>query len=128
MDGTDYENKELAWDLRQIYARLVGVHLVDCSDARNEGNFYKWFKALENIKTIVKHKFKKKTEAVKEYDKLVGIVKDLANKNKTTWEGMNKNAREVFLIDKALRDLEEFLWDEMEKGGVFGEKYQTRGL
>lgn len=116
----DYETKEMAWDLRQIYARLVGVHLVDCADARNEGKFYEWFKALENIKTITKHKFVDKENTLKEYEKLIKAIKEVANKYSSTWNKKTHNTKEIQLIDKSLRDLEEYLYEQMQEGGIFG--------
>ena len=36
---SDGEDKNLAYDLRQIYAKLLGEHLIDASISRKENNF-----------------------------------------------------------------------------------------
>lgn len=128
MDANKDLPKELAYDLRQVYARLVGEHLIDVADARKSKNFYEWFKALEDIKTITKHKFRKKKEVMEEYDRKVKEVTELANKYPSTWGGETTNPVEFSLIENALRKLEEFLYDKMEEGKVFGELYKTSGL
>lgn len=120
--------KELAYDLRQIYAKLVGEHLIDAAEARKSNIFYSWFKCLEDIKTITKHKFKDKKNTLIEYNNLVTKLKDLANKYPTTWKGEVSDPTAVAKIEAALRELEEFLYEKMEEGKVFGEGFRIPGL
>ncbi len=122
------EPKELAYDLRQIYAKLVGEHLIDAAEARKSNNFYAWYKALEDIKTVTKHKFKDKKKALEEYESLLKKIKELANKYPSTWKGESSKPEEVAQIEAALRELEEFLYDKMEEGKIFGEGYKIPGL
>lgn len=127
-NNTAEVDKPLAYDLRQVYASLVGEHLIDASEARKHNNFYVWFKALEDIKTITKHKYKDKKKVLEEYNNLVRDIKSLANKYPYTWKGEAAKADEVAHIEAALRELEEFLYDKMEEGKVFGEGYRIPGL
>lgn len=60
------EVKELAYDLRQKYAQIVGDNLEAISQARTEKDYPEYFRALENLFTIIKHKFKTKKTSNKE--------------------------------------------------------------
>jgi predicted Zn-dependent protease len=119
---------DLAYDLRQIYAKLVGEHMLDISEARKADNFYTWFKALEDLHTIVKHKFKHKKEDEKEYNDTRDKVTKLANKYPSSWLGTSKSSVEVSLIEEALRQLEELLYDKMNDAKMFGESGRIAGL
>jgi hypothetical protein len=118
----------LAYDLRQIYARLVGFHLTDACDARKSGKFYEWFKALEDIKTITLHKFKKREESIKEFEGYKTKITNLSIKYPTAFTGENKNPQQIKELDSSIRELEEWIYFKMEEGKVFGEAYKFSGL
>lgn|SRR3990167_1212256 len=120
-------NQDLAFDLRQIYAKIVGDHLLDISDARKQQNFYLWFKNLEDLHTIVRHKFKKKEEEI-EYEKIVNNIIDLSNKYSDVWLAQNKDASKVSEFEKALRELEMFLYEKMNDAHMFGQQARIPGL
>jgi hypothetical protein len=122
------QNQELAYDLRQIYARLVGEHMLDISEARKQNNLYLWYKALEDLHTIIKHKFKDKKKDEEAYVKQIEDITDLANKYTNSWCGVNKNAKEVAEIESALRKIEEFLYLKMNEAKMFGEAGRIAGL
>lgn len=115
------ETKELAYDLRQQYAVIVGEHIMDVAENRKQGDFYNWFKSMEDLKTVVQHKFKNKEKTIERYGELVKGIKILANKYSSTWTRKGDDAEEYSKIDASLRELEEFLYEEMERGKVFGE-------
>jgi len=119
---------DLAYDLRQIYAKLVGEHLIDIAEARKADDFYIWYKALEDLHTIVKHKFKDRVADEKNYKTRKEKIKTLANKYELTWLGKNKNNAEASEIEEALRELEEFLYDKMSIAKMFGEGGRIPGL
>lgn len=123
-----YQNQELAYDLRQIYARLVGEHMLDISEARKQNHLYIWFKSLEDLHTIIKHKFKNKKEDEEKYKTKIKSLIVLANKYTNSWLGINKNAKEVSEIENLLRDIEEFLYLKMNEAKMFGEAGRTPGL
>ena len=120
--------KDLAFDLRQIYAKLLGEHLIDASEARKANNFYGWYKSLEDIKTISKHKWRDLEKTEKAYNIKVEAIKELANKYPNAWLGKQKLNNQIEEIENILRDLEEFLYQQLEKGHVFGESGRTPGL
>jgi len=119
---------DIPYDLRQIYAMLVGKHMEDITILRKQHKFYDWYKSLEDLKTITFHKFRKKDEAIKTYNQLVERINELAKKNVSVWNGTNKNSNVSSEFDKVLRELEEFLYQKMEEGKLFGEGYRIPGL
>ena len=118
---------DLAYDLRQIYAKIVGEHLLDVAEARKADNYYVWYKSLEDLHTIVKHKFKSEKDE-KDYNDTRDKVTKLANQYPNSWLGKSKDPKESGLIEEALRKLEEFLYDKMSTAKMFGDQYRTPGL
>jgi hypothetical protein len=118
---------ELAYDLRSIYANLVGEHLLDIAAARKADNLYVWYKSLEDLHTIIKHKFKSDKDE-EEYNQARDKIIRLANKYKTAFVGTNKNSQEISYIEEALRQLEELCYDKMSKAKMFGEGGRIAGL
>lgn len=130
MDGsktTDY-GKDLAYDLRQQYAKIVGEHLEDVAEARKADNFYVWFKNLEDLHTIVKHKFKKPTEDEKEYQDAVKKAREIANKHAQVWVGVAKEPQAMANIEQALREIEMLLYEKMNDAHLFGMSGRIAGL
>jgi hypothetical protein len=119
---------DLAYDLRQTYAKIVGEHLLDIAEARKADNFYIWYKALEDLHTIVKHKFKSKTKDEKDYNDTRDKVTRLANKFTGAWLGKSIDPKQRGEIEEALRQLEEFLYLKMSEAKMFGEGGKTPGL
>jgi len=130
----DYDNtsvhtsNDLAYDLRQIYAKIVGEHLLDISENRKADNFYAWYKSLEDLHTVIKHKFKKPKTDEEEYNKLRDNVTTLANKFSSSWTGSAKDNKERALIEEALRRLEEFCFEKMNEAKMFGDTGRIAGL
>jgi len=128
----DYSNiqpaTDLAYDLRQTYAKIVGEHLLDIAEARKADNYYIWYKALEDLHTIVKHKFKSEKKDEGEYNTKRNSVTTLANKYVNAWLGTSKDAKQRGEIEEMLRQLEEFLYLKMSEAKMFGEGGKISGL
>lgn len=128
----DYSNvptpTDLAYDLRQTYAKIVGEHLLDIAESRKADNFYIWYKALEDLHTIVKHKFKTKKKDEEDYNKTRDKVTGLANKYVNAWLGRSTDPKQRGEIEEALRQLEEFLYLKMSEAKMFGEGGKISGL
>jgi len=147
------EQQELAYDLRQKYAEIVGVHLERVTNARIEKNYPAYFEALEDLFTIVKHKFKKKkttddeeedyeltyTQNKKDnkkikrsdldrYYELRQFAINRSNEYESTFLGNTKDPNEVALVEKSLREVEMFLFYVMDKARMFGSGGYVGGL
>lgn len=133
MQNNDF-HQQLAYDLRQGYARIVNEHMVDIYMARKESEYPEYFKALENLYTIVAHKISKpEKEALKNkksfqtYEILSKRLKELAGKYPSVYSGQAKS-REVTYFEVALRDMEKHLYAMMDKAKMFGSSRVVEGL
>ena len=133
--------EDLAYDLRQKYAEIVGIHLEAVTNARIEKNYPEYFKALENLFTVVKHKFKKKKtsddedyeltyngeDKEKEKEKKTDLQRyyelrqkaiNIANENTTTFLGRTSKPEDVSKVENSLREVEMFLFYVMDKSKI----------
>lgn len=124
-DEYNQENeKAMAYDLRQIYANIVGKHMNTIYMYRSMQDFYSWYKSLIDLHTVIKHKFTDLENDEKEYNIKIKAVSDLAKKYPQTWRGIKNSAEEVNEVDYALRQVEEFLYQKMEESEMFGTKFK----
>ena len=121
---SDDDKKNIAYDLRQYYAKIVGEHLIDISFYRKKQMFGLWFRSLESLYTITSFKYNEKEKAKEDYDKLINSIHQLANKFSLCWRGKSKHPERTQEIDVALRQLEQFLYLKMEDSGIFGKGYE----
>jgi hypothetical protein len=141
MEGTEYTNtigNQLAYDLRQRYAKIVGDHMEDVAEARKAKNYPDYFNALEDLYTITKHKFKgvkKEKKASKDnkenketYESLRDALCKLSNDHPQSWNGNSKDSIQVGKIESALRAIEMYLYENMNDAGMFGTKRDQQGL
>lgn len=138
------EQNTLAYDLRQIYANeIVGTHLKLCTQHRINGNYQEYFKSLENLYTVVRHKFKGKKDKDLEDDEEekknktdLEIYKEIRTKainvcNKYRHVYLNESPGtndEVGEVESALREIEQYLYKVMDKANMFGSQASNRGL
>ena len=119
---------DLAFDLRQRYAKIVGDHMELVAGARLDRNYQEYFRALEDLYVLVRHKFKKPIEDIKRYNKLRSEAIVIANKYPDGWLSKNSNPNELAQIENALRELEMFLYSKMDIANMFGAKRDMEGL
>lgn len=123
--------QDLAYDLRQRYAKIVGDHLEDITEARKNNDYSHYFKALEDLYTITRHKFKKKKdkeEKKKGYKKLRQNAINISNNYSDAWSGNSTDPEDIAKIEEALRAMEEWLYLKMDEANMFGSKRDTEGL
>lgn len=141
--GNDNEEyKELAYDLRQVYAiEILGEHLKDVARARKEDNFPMYFKTLKDVWIVAQHRFRDKTYNVENekgesvelnlkqyFNFLMNKVAKLANKYNTDWLAQTSDPDNIAKIESALNDVEMFLYDHIQEANIFGGKYDDEGL
>ena len=120
----DNSDQQMSYDLRQIYAKLVGDHMQDVAIHRKNRDNQEYFRALEDLYTIVEYKFKKpkKDSEASTYEQLRKNVIDTANKYPSAWSGTGTEPKEVNEVEMALRDVERFLYFKMNESSMFGSK------
>lgn len=151
MSGETYDN--LAYDLRQKYAEIVGVHLERIAEARIANSYPEYFKALEDLFVVIKHKFKTKKRKEEDEDSysatyVKGEKKkekqsdlelyyslrqnaiNVSNDFENTFLGTSHNPdpTEIAQIEKSLREIEMFLFYVMDTANMFGKSGYTEGL
>lgn len=119
------EEGKLAYDLRQRYAKVVGDQLEVIVFFRRERHYHEWFRALEDLYTIVAHKIK---DEDKEYDTIRNKIIIISNSYPESWKGGNQRPIEVGKIEDALREMERLLYEKMNDVGMFGVTWDDDGL
>lgn len=139
MDNQQYNNlinQNMAYDLRQIYAKLVGEHLEDIAEARKQNSYYNYFKALEDLHIIVKHQFDKKrkktdmneVEAEIEYQRLKEEAINIINQNVQAFTKLSQDPKAIAAIERSLNLIEMFLYGQMAEANMFGSNKSVQGL
>jgi len=128
----------LAYDLRQKYAEIVGIHLEAVALARINKNYPDYFNALENLETVISHKFKvteetdddkkKKKTAQDKYKELRDEAIKKANLYSCAFLGQTSEPQEVTEIQESLRAIERFFYYVMDKAKMFGSTGYNEGL
>ena len=147
--GSQDSSESLAYDLRQKYALIVGMHLEEVAIARKERNFSKYFNALDDLYTITSHKFKppkKRPLKLKDKDILNSNLKwsikvkfitytelkdkfiKLTNDYRGAYLGHSNNPEHLHIILEALKELERFIYYKMDEAGMFGSKRDVESL
>ena len=121
-------NTELAYDLRQIYAKIVGEHLIDIAKFRKSNDYPLWYKSLEDLYTIIRHRFKNKKKDEGDYGNHKIAIANLSNKYVSAWSGKSSSPKEKGEVESLLRELEEFLYAKMSEAKMFGESGRIAGL
>lgn len=137
LTGIGDVGNEMAYDLRQSYAKIVGDHLEDIAAARKADKYYIYFKSLKDLYIIVKHKFKKSKEKDEDgkviddnerYNELIKEAAKYANLFPNDWLGKDKRPEHCAEIERSLNEIEMFLYEKIEKAGMFGGNKMIPGL
>lgn len=123
-DSNDGDESTLAYDLRQRRAKIIGDCIEDVVEAAKMENYYGWLKNLDDLYTISVHTFKDKETIKKDYGTKRNLIVTLANKHKEVWLKRSNDSEAAALIESALRDLFEFVMNELEEAKIFGSKLE----
>ena len=132
-DAYNPSGENLAYDLRQRYAKLVGDHLEIVSMFRQSKDYMGYYTSLEDLYTVIVHKFKgtnKNKKIVKnKYPELKKNCIEVSNKYPYAWGGSaNASANEIAKIEEALRSMERYLYFKMDEANLFGSKQDQEHL
>lgn len=130
--GMVESEKDLAYDLRQIYAKIVGEHLQDIALARKSDKYHIYYKALKDLHIIVSHKIKDDKKAEKSekeyYNDLIKKTVEVANKHPQEWLCKSSNPEACAEIEQALNKIEMFLYKKIDDAKMFGGGGKIPGL
>lgn len=118
----DTEEAALAYDLRQRRAKLIA----DCIElvvySFKEENFRACLKNIDDLYSVSNHTFTKPEEAKNKYHELRKITETLAADNANIFLRKVRSDNVEAQIDTALRNMFEYLMNELDIAGVFGNK------
>lgn len=134
--SSQVNDAKLAYDLRQIYAKIVGQHLIDVAAARKIKNYPAYFEALEDLYIVSKHNFKstkknKKFKSKKQkptFQSLKELFFALATEHQQAYLGNSTSAEEVSKIKTSLNNIELFLWKKIKEAKMIGTKDGEEGI
>ena len=121
-------DKELAYDLRQVWVKLVGEQLSDLKESKKTNIYAKIFEETEDLFDLVQQKFLDKEKTKKVYNLIRDEVIRLANNHRNAWWGKDKNSQHCSEINNKLREMERLLYDSMEEANMYGGRFDDEGL
>lgn len=111
------EDKELAYDLRQGLAMILGNILGDIETMMQERDYKSWYEAEDRLFMFISMKLK--TEEVAEYNNHITVLNELIQKNPAAYMNKEIEGREIYAKLKQI-----FMWliNKMEEYKMFGAK------
>lgn len=122
METLDGNTSDLAYDLRQRYAKLVGDNMDFLNVSKKQKNFSQYFDDIEDLYALTKHKWKEEKKEIN-YETLRKRVVDLSNMHSSTWLNQSQDSQSINIIRKALQELEMYVYSKMNECNMFGKKY-----
>lgn len=123
---SSYGTGEMAYDLRARYATIIGDILEEIALARAAEDYPRLYSFLDYLHTEINQKLSEKER--KEYKTKQDACIKIINANKAEYLGTSKDAGKRNNIYAALKELELWLKDKMEKHKMFGAKADQEGL
>jgi len=126
-NGAD-DPKEMAWDLRQIYANdILGITLKKIKYVMDTADFPEWFRLLKrDLRVETNHKMSK--DEREEIRKKIEYIKKIISNNEESYLGTNKTREGYQLIDDALCDLTMMFYNILEVHNMLGKPEGDEGL
>jgi len=127
----DGDGKELAYDLRQGFARILINVLEDIEGCMQMRDYKGWFEGLDRLFIFISLKFnskKKKGEKKSEMDEYNDFVKDLNDlirKEPNVYMNPELEGEEIY---SKLKEINMWLLAKMEYYKMFGAKSDVEGL
>ncbi len=129
MAGETENEMQMLYDLRQIFAKLIGDHMNDVYRARFLNDYPGHLKALVDLHTAAWPKiakFEKKEDVG--FDQLKDDLLKVIDKHPQTYLGKIKKPAEVQAIEGELRKMEKHILEMMDLANMFGNKWEEDGL
>jgi len=127
--GKDYnsfnseDESQVQWDLRQIRAKIIGLHLLRIDQSCVERDYQAWTRNIRLLFKFVEHFVSKKVEDFEKKfnEKIESLIECLNNeKNKQVYFGRSQDGQATWEIETYLFDLEKWVYHGMEESGLWG--------
>lgn len=125
-DPTLSNKGELAYDLRQKIAEIVGTLLEAITIARHDRDYSEWMNLLDNFHTEISMKLTDNEE--KEYISKWNETLEHVQNYREVFEGRSQNPQHHSEVYGKIKQLEMWLRKKADKHDIFGSKRKTEGL
>lgn len=125
-DPTLSNKGELAYDLRQKIAEIIGTLLEAITIARHDRDYSEWMNLLDNLHTEISMKLSDPEE--KEYIKKWNETLEHVQKYKTVFEGQSLDPQAHSEVYGKIKQLEMWIRKKADKHDIFGSKRKSEGL
>lgn len=126
IDPTLSNKSELAYDLRQTIAEIIGELLMNITAARLERRYMDWMNFLDNFHTEISMKLTDPEE--KEYVNIWNETMEHVKNHRSVFEGQSQDNQGHSEVYGKIKHLEMWLRKKADKHDVFGSKRKTEGL
>jgi hypothetical protein len=125
-DPTLNPKSELAYDLRQTIAEIIGQLLMEITAARLERRYVDWMNLLDNFHTEISMKLSatEESEYVKTWNETMNHVQNF----KEVFEGRSQDSNNHSEVYGKIKLLEMWLRKKADKHDIFGSKRRSEGL
>lgn len=124
MTDTGYvEGKEVAWDLRQGYAELLRLTLMNIKMYRESRDYKNWFEELDGL--FIDMSMKLKDTEIKEYKNMLEVLDKIIDKEEKAYRSPNIESENIY---NNLKELNMWLMSKMQHYDLFGSKREAEGL
>lgn len=117
--GNDEESKELAYDLRQSFAKLLNGILEKSYQYMADRDYKNWFEELDALFIHISMKLKK--EEKEEYQAMLEDLNSLIKKNPQAYIKQNIESNKIYTH---LKKINIWLLSKMEQYDIFGSKME----
>lgn len=118
--------KELAYDLRQTVAQIVGEILMNITAARIERRYLDWVNFIDNFHSEISMKLTDKEEEA--YIKEWNLTMDHIQKWPGVFQGQSQDPQGHSEVYGKIKLLEMWLRKKADKHDIFGSKRSSEGL
>lgn len=125
-DPTLSQKGELAYDVRQALAQIIGEIMMQITAARLERRYMDWMNFIDNFHTEISMKLNDKEET--EYKELLKSTLDHVNKFKAVYSGDSVIPEHHSEVYSKIKELEIWLKKKADKHDIFGSKRANEGL
>ena len=123
------DEQTIAYDLRQSYARILTMHMVQIFDAQDNLDYAKWYRHLKLLWSAVLPRVTKKRRIVSnKYSELNTKAIGIVNQYTSVYLGSSREPRGVDAVEQALSRLQRFIYRVMHNNGMFGSNWDDSGL
>jgi len=101
------DEKTFLYDLRQRREKIIGECIEAAVNSMASRSYFYTYDNLQNLYVVCEHMFKDKDKIFKEYNRMLKIIEENAEKYEETWNSppQNQDKTEAAIIMDSLRNL-----------------------